>query len=336
MSRMPAEIVDGRFLDADAAEELAAVASAVTAADAPHEEPQPAEYLRLKLKHGWDDRGTEHVVLGRIGGRLVAWASVELPVWDNPQLAFVELAIAPSARDSDIGDQILDEVYSLMRTHHRTLLIANAEQDSSLERFWLGHGLAMGSLSAQRRLLTADLDWPRLDALYANSLTASADYDVFEVRHPVDDDLVDGMLRLQLAMNDAPVDGLAIEDDAWSVERFRGFESAMRHRRITSHRVVARHRATGDLAGFTAVAVEDERKHLGFQEDTAVVAEHRGRRLGLRLKIEMLRLLRDQEPATARVDTWNAVSNTHMIAVNEAIGCFVVGLGVELERNLAI
>jgi hypothetical protein len=83
------------------------------------------------------------------------------------------------------------------------------------------------------------------------------------------------------------------------------------------------------------VVVEHDRRHLGFQEDTAVVRAHRGHRLGLRLKVEMLRVLRDRERGIRQIDTWNALSNSHMIAVNDALGCVVVGYGGELQRDLA-
>jgi hypothetical protein len=221
-----------------------------------------------------------------------------------------------------------------MKAHDRTLLVTNAWGGSDLERFWLEHGVEMASEAAQRRLLPQELDWPHLDALHAESLAASADYDVFEVFAPVRDDLVEGMVQLQLAMNDAPINDLAVEEHTWNAQRYRGFEAAMSHRRMTSYRLVARHRDSGEMAGFTAVVVEEERPHLGFQEDTAVVRGHRGHRLGLRLKIEMLRLVREREPDIRQIDTWNALSNRHMIAVNEAIGCVVVGYGGELQRDL--
>ena len=221
-----------------------------------------------------------------------------------------------------------------MKSDNRTLLIANAWRDSDLEHFWLDHGLEMASKAAQRRLLPTSLEWSRLDELHREAAAASADYDVFAAPRPVPDDLVDGMVELQLAMNDAPVNDLAIGDKAWNADRYRGFESAMVNRRMTSYRLVARHRASGDMAGFTAVLVEQERPHLGFQEDTAVVRAHRGHRLGLRLKIEMLRLLREREPQIRQIDTWNALSNAHMIAVNDALGCFVVAYGGELQRDL--
>jgi RimJ/RimL family protein N-acetyltransferase len=62
----------------------------------------------------------------------------------------------------------------------------------------------------------------------------------------------------------------------------------------------------------------------GFQMLTAVTREHRGHRLGLLVKIAMLELLAAEEPQVERIETFNAESNGHMIAVNEALGYTVV------------
>ncbi|MCA2225212.1 hypothetical protein [Nonomuraea aurantiaca] len=51
-----------------------------------------------------------------------------------------------------------------------------------------------------------------------------------------------------------------------------------------------------------------------------MLREHRGHRLGLLLKIGNLLWLRDREPHIERLITWNAVSNAHMLAINEAMG----------------
>jgi GNAT superfamily N-acetyltransferase len=332
---MVADVIDGRTLDRVAAAQLAAIANAQNETDAPHNEPDSGECLRLRLKHGWDNRGTEHIVVGRDSSQVVAFTAVELPYWDNRHMAFAELYVHPGHRDSSVADEMLNQVYDLMKINERTLLIANAWRDSWLERFWRDHGFEMGSEAAQRRLTLADLDWRRLDEMHSDAVARSAAYDVFEVPRPVQDNLVDDMVQAQRAMNDAPVNDLAIDDDEWSAERYRGFEAAMANRRMTSYRLAARHRTTRAIAGFTAVVVEEERPHLGFQEDTAVVRAHRGHRLGLRLKIEMLRMLREPEPQIRQIDTWNARSNTHMVAVNEALGCFVVGHGGELQLDLA-
>ena len=151
-------------------------------------------------------------------------------------MAFVELVIAPGYRSSGIGDRVLDQVYAIMRANDRALLIANAWKGSDLERFWLDHGLEMGSAAAQRRLHPLDLDWSHLDRLHAESLAASTAYEVVQVTHPVSDDLVEGMVQLQLVMNDAPIDDLSIDDDVWNAKRYRAAEAATANRRMTSSR----------------------------------------------------------------------------------------------------
>ena len=47
---------------------------------------------------------------------------------------------------------------------------------------------------------------------------------------------------------------------------------------------------------------------------------HRGRRLGLLVKLEMLVLLTGREPQLATIITGNADANQHMIAINEQLG----------------
>ena len=96
----------------------------------------------------------------------------------------------------------------------------------------------------------------------------------------------------------------------------------------------ARHRDTGELAGHTVVTVEGGDPTQGHQHDTSVVGTHRGHRLGLLLKADMVLWLRQAEPQLARIDTWNAESNDHMIEVNEAIGYRVMGRELQFQKSL--
>ena len=121
------------------------------------------------------------------------------------------------------------------------------------------------------------------------------------------------------AINDAPIDDLDIEDEVFTADRIRDYETP----RQSGHRlwrIIARHRRTGEAAGHTAVVVHTERPELAHQHDTAVVRDHRGHRLGLLLKAEMMRWLAEVEPQVNSIDTWNAETNDHMIAVNERLG----------------
>jgi hypothetical protein len=97
--------------------------------------------------------------------------------------------------------------------------------------------------------------------------------------------------------------------------------------------VLARHRVSGAIAGHTVVAVRGDRPQVGDQHDTTVVGAHRGHRLGLLLKADMMRWLRRVEPALETIGTQNAASNDHMIAVNERLGYRVLGRSLEFQRD---
>ena len=56
------------------------------------------------------------------------------------------------------------------------------------------------------------------------------------------------------------------------------------------------------------------------QGETLVAPAHRGRRLGLRIKIANLDLLLREHPRVHAIDTYNAAENRYMIAINEALG----------------
>ena len=144
---------------------------------------------------------------------------------------------------------------------------------------------------------------------------------------------MEGLLDLHRAMNDAPLDDLEIADDVWTVPRLVASEASLTARGARVHRLVARRRSDGVLGGFTVFVVHVDHP-IGHQDDTGVVGEHRGHRLGMRLKAAMLQRLATVEPQLETIDTWNAESNAHMIAVNDELGCVVVGRGQMVQRQL--
>lgn len=53
--------------------------------------------------------------------------------------------------------------------------------------------------------------------------------------------------------------------------------------------------------------------------------EHRGHGLGRRLKAALALRLLDERPEVTRVETWNARSNSHMVAINQDMGFDAIG-----------
>jgi hypothetical protein len=151
----------------------------------------------------------------------------------------------------------------------------------------------------------------------------------------VAEDLLDAVATAASSINDAPMDDLDYESEVWDGERYRHYERWRRDRDERWHSVVARHRASGALVGLTEVACPAGEGWLAYQGNTSVDAAHRGHRLGLILKLEMLAALPTLEPQVRVIDTWNAGSNAHMIAINEALGFTVLDHEGEWQRPVS-
>jgi len=327
--------LDAASLTDAATAPLAAVEQAATAVDSPHLPPQGTRPLRLRWRHGWDGHPVDHLFAAGRGSALLAYATVIFGHWDNPHAAELELIVHPDARgDDEVADALLHHAIEACRAAGRTRGISDCWRDSWLAGYWARRDWPVASLAAQRRIVIADLDRPLIARLLADTEQASPDYAVEVLPLPTPPDLMDGVLELHRAMNDAPLDDLRLDDDEWSVARLAGVESASTHRGLRVHRLIARRRGDGVIGGWTQLVVDPSQPALGHQEDTAVVGAHRGHRLGLRLKTAMLQLLTEVEPQLEMIDTWNAESNTHMIRVNEQLGCVVVGHGSIVQRDL--
>ena len=83
-----------------------------------------------------------------------------------------------------------------------------------------------------------------------------------------------------------------------------------------------------------SVAVHPHQPQFGHQGDTAVARAHRGHRLGLLLKIDMMRWLAEAEPQLEVIETWNNADNRFMINVNEALGYRLSRVFATFERRL--
>jgi GNAT superfamily N-acetyltransferase len=321
-------------LDPATAGELAGLHNRCRAVDFPHQPAETAETLRLRLLHGWDGEGSERLLVARDeGGRPLGFAELEMPTRENRGLIWFFLYVDPPARRRGVGTALLREVAAVSGEVGRDLLMSSAWHGTAGAPFLRHHGLELASVAAKRRLHPHLLPRPGDEELLESARRASTGYELRRFVGPLPDELLATVLPMAEQINDAPLDDLELEDDVFSVDRLRQYDAtqtALQHR---LYRIVA-FDATGAAAAHSVVAVDLRRPHHGEQHDTTVRREHRGHRLGLRLKLEMLAWLREAEPQLTEIDTWNQESNTHMIAVNDAIGCLVVGRELEFQRRV--
>jgi GNAT superfamily N-acetyltransferase len=244
-----------------------------------------------------------------------------MPTRDNLHLVWAEIVVHPDDRRRGHGSVIMNEVLRITREAGRsTLLVGTAEDDQGARCFVEGFGFGSASRDARRRQLLADVDQSEVQRLWALAETAAADYCLERLQPPIADDVLSELVEVTAAINDAPMGALTYEDEKFDRQRLADFETAVKGRGEREYRVLARQRKTGEVGGHTMVAVHPLRPEVGGQADTAVARQHRGHRLGLLLKIEMMRWLADVEPQLKIIETWNNVDNNFMINVNEALG----------------
>jgi len=319
------EIEKVAWSDADAVRRLVAATNAARVVDSPWLHPLTEHECVGDLRHGWDGE-PKSAFLASIGGMDVGWGGYEVSAYDNLHLAWLEVEIVPSLRRLGHGSALLEALVAHARSEGRTSVGVAGWDATAPRAFAAHHGLEERSVEVHRRQY--------VEGLAGLALPEASGYELvrWPARTPAGD-LV-ALAELTTAINDAPTDDLDIEDEAFPPERIAAYEHAWAARGHRLYRLVARHRATGELAGQTVVAVDGERPELGEQHDTSVVAAHRGHRLGLLLKLEMLRWLAEAEPQLREIDTWNAESNDHMIGVNELMGYRIMGRVLDFQRTV--
>lgn len=324
-----------RYTPDDAETVAAAVdlVNAVNKQDAPFAHPMTVRSLSGRMRHGWDGE-TPEAYAAFEGDRVAGLLDVHVSEWDNTHLAWLGLQVHPDLRGAGRGTALLAFAEERARDLGRTS-IGTDGWDSTVTLGFAGHhDLPVRAVAVNRRQTLARLDRDLLGRLYDDAKAAASAYELVRTEGRTPPDMLDAVAEMAAAINDAPTDDLDIEDEVFPAERVAAYERAQLARGRRLYRVVARHRDTGILAGHTVVAVEEERPWIGDQHDTSVVRAHRGHRLGLLLKADMLRWLADAEPGLETIDTWNAESNDHMIAVNERLGYEVLGREVELQRDV--
>lgn len=320
--------------DTAVVEEAVALQRAVQEADAPWSHPSTMTTFTGMLRHGWDGEAPRAYVVRDGAGTLVAVATYWVSEWDNQDFAWIDLAVHPDHRRQGTGRAVFEAMVDIAREEGRTKVGADGWESEATSGFAQAMGLELGSQSINRRQFLAEVDHDVVAKLYDEATTAASGYELVRVVGAAPDDLIDAVVEMTAAINDAPTDDLEIEDEVFTAERVRGYEAAVAAKQQRLYHLIARHTETGELAGHTIVTVEAERPRLGHQHDTSVVRSHRGHRLGLLLKAGMVQWLADQEPQLESIDTWNAESNDHMISVNEQLGYSVLGRALEFQRRL--
>ncbi|CAN5285184.1 GNAT family N-acetyltransferase [soil metagenome] len=319
--------------DAATIRKVTGLQNAIDRFDSPWTHPATVTAVTGRMRHGWDGEPPRCLV-ARDDDRVVGSANFWIGEWDNTDLAWLDIGVHAQHRRRGVGSALMAALLDLTEETGRSKLGIDCWDSETGIGFAVAHGFEQKSVGIQRRQFLRDVDRGAVQKMYDEAQEAATAYELVRVTGRTPDDLLDQVAEMTAAINDAPLDDLDIEDEQFPPERVRNYEEATIAKGLRLYRLVARHRKSGDLAGHTVVAVESERPHLGEQHDTSVIRAHRGHRLGLLLKAGMVLWLDEVEPQLETVDTWNAESNDHMIAVNNRLGYRILGRGLQFQRAL--
>lgn len=277
-------------------------------------------------------------LLGAFDGATMVGSVLFLaPLNENLHTCSLNAYVVPSRRREGIGSRLVADVEARAAALGRTILQSEAYvppgETGPAEAFAAARGYVVASREGFKELTLADYRMRR-DSLVDAVGPAADDYAIVTFDTVCPDEHVESFGRLLgTLMSEIPLGELDLADSEWSPERLRAAE-----RRLVG---IGRHVLTalaiapdGSVAGSSDVRINDAAPTHGQVGVTIVDPAHRGHRLGLALKIATHDLALATFSGCVSIDTCNAEVNTHMNAVNEALGYRNIETLLELQKKL--
>jgi GNAT superfamily N-acetyltransferase len=311
--------------DDDAVSACYEMFNAVMRADDPSDVPESLREFHANLVTNWSGAPSETWYVPGEAGESAAVYQVQFPDLNNLDRVYMNLLVHPARRRRGLGTALLRHLAERATAHDRTILGTMTLEGSDGEAFALRFGAKGGKSDVRRVQEPGKLPAGRVAALRETAERAAGGYSLARWTGITPDDRLDQVATLNNALNDAPHDP-GVEPHTWDAQQVRERSDA---RALASGRrrysIAAIHDATGEPAALTVVGVDPDMPGWGHQAVTMVTRPHRGHRLGLLVKTAMLEWLAETEPQIARIVTWNAAANDHMIGINEALGYAATG-----------
>lgn len=290
----------------------------------PHYQPDPDETRLL-----WG---------AYVDGSLVGRVGVDIPHEEGSRSAYWLIELLREHQGRGIGRTAYTLVERAAREHHRTVLQSWAQHAESegprlaaptgfgtiprdrAARFYLANGYRLEQID-RRSDLDPHAQRDTIDRLLTDAQRASTGYRVVQWIAPTPPEHLNGYAWMKSRMStDAPAAGLEFDEQAWDADRVRRHDARWLDAGMTAQVTAAQHIATGELVAFNELVIGADRTRATHQEDTLVLKEHRGHRLGQLVKCAGLVAWRDIAPESPKVITYNAEENRPMLDINEAIG----------------
>lgn len=273
---------------------------------------------------------------GEVAGALICF----VPVLDNLDKVYADLAVHPAHRGRGVGDALVEEAVRVTRAEGRSRLIVNgfvpagADGSHPVRAFAARHGFTPANTEV-RRTLRLPLPAEELDRWAAEAAPHHTAYTIETHTGLVPPHLRASLVELenQLAV-DAPTGEIDFEAGRSTVEVH---EQQMERLAATGRTIlVAVAVRDGAAVAHSTLSVPPAGAVLphASQWGTYVHRDHRGHRLGLATKVANLRVLQERFPERTLLHTTNSPVNGPMVAIYEDLGFRPVDALVEFLREV--
>jgi len=287
-------------------------------------------------------------------GAFIGRVGVDIPFEEGSRNAFCLIELLAAHHGRGIGSAAHVLIEQAAREHGRTVLQSWAQHpDAAAERlqaptgfgsipkdhaarFYLRHGYRLEQIERQSELDLATAD-DVIARLLDEAVDASTGYRVVQWTAPTPSEYADGYAWMKSRMStDAPSADLEFDEEVWDAERVARHDAKY----VESGRIVlvtaAHHITSGELVAFNELVLGTDPAGPSHQEDTLVLREHRGHKLGQLVKCAGLQTWRREiAPHSPKVITYNAEENRPMLDINEAIGFVPVAYNGAWKKVLA-
>jgi GNAT superfamily N-acetyltransferase len=273
-----------------------------------------------------------------VGGRMVGELMVTGALHDNLDVARVWIWVHPAHQRRGVGTRLSAYADDRMRSLGRGTCHAQArigtERRSGNRAFAERLGYSLANTEIERRL-ALPVDTALLDRLAAEAAPYyHPAYSLRTVVGPVPADLAASYVALKNLLDvEMPSGDLDVEAGRQTVadlivqDRFMADSGRTR---IASYAVDG----AGEVVAYSVSAVSnDDHDHVD-QWGTLVNPAHRGHRLGMAVKCAALRAVCDGFPGKRYIETVNAETNAHMVAINQALGFEICQVYGEFHKRL--
>jgi GNAT superfamily N-acetyltransferase len=318
-------------------------------------------YAPLEKLLELDDPYERQVILvAKVDGRIVGTVDIALPLTDNLDLAEFTLDILPEYQRQGVGRQLLDAAERFARDEGRSMILIDTNHPGSSLHEFESEQLVPGSGQGFVPLGSREVEFARrtgytlqhieqfsscalpLDTKLVAELEAEAEEannGRYRLHHWTDrcpERWLESVAALEnQAGGDALPAGGSEEDgmvfDARILREAEDVTIAQGRRTVVT---AVEHVASETLVGLTTISVLAQRQDVVFQDDTVVLQEHRGNKLGLLIKVANMERLTEQFPDARVIYTWNAPENRYLLTVNRQLGFTTAGVTGIWQKEL--